>query len=186
MTIIEEINATFSASEEEKKKLKRSFRKEPFFKKAPVWEPCPNDVKKHYKELEKRLKSGNIPEEWQKIWSDIREIVRYLFLKDPAAIPQCTALKIDVTSSYYYKYFILSLLLIVHLLRQIQVRCTGAGAPKAPLCKGSCHANSVTEGLTTPPSRRSAAHLPLHRGGFGTVQTLRQIQVYLTVLQIGI
>ena len=107
MTIIEEINATFSASEEEKKKLGRSFRKEPFFKKEPVWEPRPDDVKKHYKELEKRLKSGNIPEEWQKIWSDIREIVRYLFLKDPAAIPQCTALKIDVTSSYYYKYFII-------------------------------------------------------------------------------
>ena len=28
----------------------------------------------------------------------------------------------------------------------------------------------LTEGLTTPPSRRSAAHLPLHRGGFGAVQ----------------
>ena len=25
---------------------------------------------------------------------------------------------------------------------------SGAGAPKAPLCKGSCHANSVTEGLS--------------------------------------
>jgi hypothetical protein len=24
---------------------------------------------------------------------------------------------------------------------------SGAGAPKAPLCKGSCHANSMTEGL---------------------------------------
>ena len=26
-------------------------------------------------------------------------------------------------------------------------KTSGAGAPKAPLCKGSCHANSVTEGL---------------------------------------
>ena len=30
----------------------------------------------------------------------------------------------------------------------------------------------LTEGLTTPPSRRSAAHLPLHRGGFGAVHQL--------------
>ena len=50
---------------------------------------------------------------------------------------------------------------------------TGAGALKAPLCKGSCHANSVTEGLTTPPSKiEDFAHLPLHRGGFGAVHQL--------------
>ena len=42
--------------------------------------------------------------------------------------------------------------------------------PKTPLCKGSCQPSRLTEGLTTPPSRRSAAHLPLHRGGFGAVQ----------------
>ena len=106
MTIIEEINTTFSASEEEKKKLQRSFRKEPFFKKEPVWEPRPDDAKKHYKELEKRLKSGNIPEEWQKIWNDIREIVRYEFLKDPCDIPRSIARKLKVSYSYYSKYFI--------------------------------------------------------------------------------
>ena len=33
------------------------------------------------------------------------------------------------------------------LLRQIQVCLTGAGAPKAPLCKGSCQPNRLTEGL---------------------------------------
>ena len=62
-------------------------------------------------------------------------------------------------------------------------------APKAPLCKGSCHANSVTEGLmrrmlrirrnplrvryffyTIPPSRLTQTHLPLHKGGFGAAK----------------
>ena len=27
-------------------------------------------------------------------------------------------------------------------------KLSGAGAPKAPLCKGSCHASSMTEGLS--------------------------------------
>ncbi len=34
----------------------------------------------------------------------------------------------------------------VTVLRQI-VGCCGAGAPKAPLCKGSWHGEAVTEGL---------------------------------------
>ena len=32
----------------------------------------------------------------------------------------------------------------------------------------------LTEGSTTPPSRRVAALLPLHKGGFGAVQILNQ------------
>ena len=58
-------------------------------------------------------------------------------------------------------------------------------AQKAPLCKGSWLAKGETEGLllhqrirrkfsitvilyrTIPPSRLTAAHLPLHKGGFG-------------------
>ena len=61
---------------------------------------------------------------------------------------------------------------ILHILSENFVGCTGAGAPKAPLCKGSCQPNRLTEGLTTPPSKiKDFAHLPLHRGGFGTVQT---------------
>ena len=50
--------------------------------------------------------------------------------------------------------------------------CTGARAPKAPLCKGSCQ-RPLTEGLTTPPSKiKDFAHLPLHRGGFGALHIL--------------
>ena len=66
MTIFEEITAALSASGEDMQKLKRSFRKEPSWAKTPLWEPAPDDVKKHYKEAEKRLKKGDIPEEWQK------------------------------------------------------------------------------------------------------------------------
>ena len=37
--------------------------------------------------------------------------------------------------------------------------------------------------MTTPPSKiKDFAHLPLHRGGFSLCVTVRQIQVYLTVL----
>ena len=46
------------------------------------------------------------------------------------------------------------------------------------LAAASCQPNRLTEGLTTPPSKiEDFAHLPLHRGGFVTVQnhTLRTI-----------
>ena len=44
----------------------------------------------------------------------------------------------------------------------------------------------LTEGLTTPPSKiKDFAHLPLHRGGFGAVQTLRQIPILRTVRRHG-
>jgi len=106
MTIFEEINAACSASGEDIQKLRRSLRKEPLWAKEPVWETSPDNVKKHYKELKKRLKKGDVPEEWKKIWSELREIVRYEFLKDPCAVPRSIARKLNVSNSYYSKYFI--------------------------------------------------------------------------------
>ena len=66
--------------------------------------------------------------------------------------------------------------------------CCGAGAPKAPLCKGSCQ-RKLTEGLSQSKVSYShwlsqirnillhnpsgpAGHLPLHKGGFWCVANL--------------
>lgn len=106
MTITEEIFAARSASEQDLKKLKNSFRKEPAWSKTPVWSPPVTDAKQAYKELEKRLKKGDVPEEWQNIWESLRNMIRYHFLRDPFSVPGNISLRLDVTSSYYYKYFI--------------------------------------------------------------------------------
>jgi hypothetical protein len=107
MSILKEINAARSASEQDLRKIKSTFRKEPTWTKTPVWGAPASDVKKTYKELEKRLKKGDIPEEWQNIWNEVRKQVLYHFLKDPASIPESVSIRLDVTSSYYYKYFII-------------------------------------------------------------------------------
>ena len=50
---------------------------------------------------------------------------------------------------------------------QINDHLSAQRIPKAPLCKGGCQANSLTGGLTIPPSQLTLCHLPLHKGGLG-------------------
>ncbi len=107
MTIREEIEYAKTGGGEYLSKLKKDFRKAPTWSKSPAWEPTTDNPKMHYKELEKRIKKGDIPEEWQKIWAEMREVVRYLYFQDPYSIPSCAYMKLNVTSSYYYKYFII-------------------------------------------------------------------------------
>ena len=106
MTIFEEIVAACAADEQEKKKIENSFKKEPPFKRNVGLEPHIENVKAYYKDLARRLRKGDVPEEWQRIWGEIREIVRYNYLKDLSSVPNRVALHLNVTYSYYSKYFL--------------------------------------------------------------------------------
>ena len=106
MTIFEEIVNACAADKQAKKKIENSFKKEPKFRREVRWEPRVENVKACYKDLARRLKKGDVPEEWQAIWGEIREIVRYHYMKDLSAVPEHIALHLDVTYSYYSKYFI--------------------------------------------------------------------------------
>ena len=107
MTIREEIERAKNEGGEYLLQLKQEFRKAPTWSKSIQFEPDPDNPKQYYKELEKRIKKGDIPATWQKIWAEMRQMVRYLYLQDPYSIPSNVSFRMDVISSYYYEHFII-------------------------------------------------------------------------------